>query len=91
MQFHHYGVPTNEPLPDEKYIPHLKMAVSGYGKNDFGIEKMRFDSDAPFPALVKEKPHLAFEVKNLRTALEDKNVIIQPNSPSPGVLVAFIE
>jgi len=27
----------------------------------------------------------------LREALKDKKVIIEPNSPSPGVVVAFIE
>jgi hypothetical protein len=36
-------------------------------------------------------PHVAFEVDDLTTALEGQRVIIMPNSPSRGVLVAFIE
>ena len=67
------------------------MFVSGYGKNPYGVEWMRFEDDAPYPELVKTVPHVAFEVEDLTTAIAGKNVIIEPNSPSPGVLVAFIE
>ncbi|MEM1080531.1 MAG: hypothetical protein AAGH65_03025, partial [Pseudomonadota bacterium] len=34
---------------------------------------------------------VAFEVDDLAQALVDQKVIIQPNSPSPGLTVAFIE
>jgi hypothetical protein len=43
------------------------------------------------PEIVKTVPHVAFEVENLAEAIKDKKVIIKPNSPSEGVLVAFIE
>jgi hypothetical protein len=36
-------------------------------------------------------PHVAFEVDDLGAELEDQHVIIEPNSPSAGVMVAFIE
>jgi hypothetical protein len=39
---------------------------------------------------VKTAPHLAFVVDNLDTALQGKQILIPPNSPSPGVRVAFI-
>jgi hypothetical protein len=35
--------------------------------------------------------HVAFEVDDLAAALEGRHVIIEPNSPSHGVTVAFIE
>jgi hypothetical protein len=35
-------------------------------------------------------PHIAFEVDDLAAAIAGKDVLIQPNSPSPGVTVAFI-
>lgn len=91
MKYHHLGIPTTEALKDEIYLSHLKMYVSGYGKNPYGVEWMRFEDDAPYPELVKTVPHIAFEVENLAEAIQGKTVIIQPNSPSPGVLVAFIE
>jgi hypothetical protein len=35
-------------------------------------------------------PHVAFEVEDLEAALEGREVPIEPTSPSPGVLVAFV-
>ena len=35
-------------------------------------------------------PHVAFEVGDLEAELEGKEILIEPNSPSPGVRVAFI-
>jgi hypothetical protein len=34
---------------------------------------------------------VAFEVDDLAAALEGQKVIVEPNSPSRGVLVAFVE
>ena len=40
---------------------------------------------------MKSVPHVAFEVDDLAIAIRDQRVIIEPNSPSNGVIVAFIE
>jgi len=42
------------------------------------------------PEVVKTVPHLAFAVDDLDAALEGEEILIPPNSPSPGVRVAFI-
>jgi hypothetical protein len=91
MKYHHLGIPTTEVLKDEIHLSHLKMYVSGYGKSPYGVEWVRYEDDAPYPQLVKTVPHIAFEVDDLAEAIQGKNVIIPPNSPSPGVVVAFIE
>jgi hypothetical protein len=51
---------------------------------------MRFDKDAPYPEAVTSLPHVAFEVDDLASALEGKEILIEPNCPSPGVTVAMI-
>jgi hypothetical protein len=40
---------------------------------------------------VQTVAHVAFEVDDLMAALEGQHVIIAPNSPSHGVMVAFVE
>ena len=90
-KYHHLGIPTTEKRPGEKHLPHLKIFVSGYGQSPYNIEWMRYEEDAPYPELVKTVPHIAFEVDDLESELQGKNVIIEPNSPSPGVTVAVIE
>jgi len=67
------------------------MYVSGYEESPYKIEWMRFESECPLPEIVKTIPHVAFEVDNLAEAIKGKNIIIEPNSPSEGVWVAFIE
>lgn len=91
MKYHHLGLPTKEKLKDEIHLKHLKIYVSGYGRNPYGVEWTRYEDDAPYPELVKVVAHVAFEVDDVYEAIKGKNVIIQPNSPSPGVIVAFIE
>ena len=66
------------------------MYVAGYDTSPYGIEWMRFDDDCPLPDLVKTVPHVAFEVDDLDAELKGKEILIPPNSPSPGIVVAFI-
>jgi len=51
---------------------------------------MKFDPDCPLPELVKTVPHVAFVVDSIETAIAGKQVLIEPNSPTEGVTVAFI-
>src|SRR5262249_36069447 len=89
--FDHIGIPTQERFAGEIPVPHLKITVSDHQNNPFGIQWQRYWDDAPYPDLVKTVPHVAFEVDDLARALEDQHVIIEPNSASGGVLVAFVE
>jgi len=92
-RYHHMGIPTRQKMKEEKYIPHLKFYVSGFSESPFGIEWMRFDPDCPLPEMVKNIPHIAFEVDDLDYELEKRkpNILIPPNPPSEGVRVAMIE
>ena len=90
QRYHHIGIPTTEPRDGERYLPHLKMHVSGYEDSPYGIEWMRFDPDCSLPELVQTVPHVAFEVDDLDAAIADNELLIEPNEPSPGVRVAFI-
>ena len=91
MKFNHIGIPTTARFDGEIPLPHLQMTVSDHQDNPFGIQWQRYWEGAPYPELVKSVPHVAFEVDNLEEALQDQHIIIEPNSPSPGVKVAFIQ
>jgi len=90
MKYHHFGIPTQTPQPDETYLPDLKFYCTDHESNPFGIQWMRYEEDCPLPELVRTVPHVAFEVEDLQQALAGQEILIAPNSPSPGVLVAFI-
>ncbi|WP_330926773.1 hypothetical protein [Candidatus Sororendozoicomonas aggregata] len=91
MKFNHIGIPTTGSFEGEIDLPHLKMTVSDHENNPFGIQWQRYWEEAPYPDLVKSVPHVAFEVDDLEKALRDQKIIIEPNSPSEGLTVAFIE
>jgi hypothetical protein len=89
-KYHHLGIPTDEQKPGERYLKQFKTYVSGYETSQYGIEWMRFEPGCSTPELVRTVPHVAFEVDDLEAELQGKEVLIAPNSPSPGVRVAFI-
>jgi hypothetical protein len=91
MKYNHVGIPTAGSFEGEIPLPHLKVTVSDHKNNPFGIQWQRYWEGAPYPDLVKTVAHVAFEVDDLQAALQGHKVIIEPNSPSRGVLVAFIE
>ena len=91
MKFNHIGIPTKDSFEGEIDLPHLKMTVSDHENNPYGIQWQRYWQGAPYPDIVKTIPHVAFIVDDLNKELEGKKVIIEPNSPSEGLLVAFIE
>lgn len=92
-KYHHLGIPTNQVMPDEKYLPRFKFYVSGFSTSPYGIEWMRFEKDSPIDPLVQTVPHVAFEVEDLEFELKNRNfkIITEPNSASEGVKVAMIE
>jgi len=90
MRYHHIGIPTTVPRDGEQYLADYKVHVSGFESSPYKVEWMRFDPDCPLPDLVKTVPHVAFVVDDLVAAIAGRDVLIPPNSPSPGVTVAFI-
>lgn len=89
-RYHHLGIPHATPRPGERSLEHLGVHVCGFETSAFGVEWMRFDPQCDVPDVVRTVPHLAFVVDDLDAALEGRNIIIAPNSPSAGVRVAFI-
>lgn len=91
LKYHHLGMPTTQPIEGEEYLKEYRIYHFGYGDNPYGIEWMRYEKECELPEIVKTMPHIAFEVENVYEAISGKKVIIKPNSPSEGCLVAFIE
>jgi len=92
-RFHHLGIPTQEKMSGEKYLPQFKFHVSGFETSPFGIEWMRFEERSPIDDLIQTVPHIAFEVDDLDAELRKHNfdIITMPNSESDEVRVAMIK
>ena len=90
LRYHHIGIPTDRPLPEEDYVADHKLYASGYLRSPYGIEWMKFDPDCAVPELVKKVPHVAFVVEDLQAAIAGKEILIAPNRLAEGITVAFI-
>jgi len=90
VRYHHVGIPTTIPRAGEVYLAEHRTYVQGFSDSPYGVEWLRFEPGARTPDLVQSLPHVAFEVDDLEAALAGQEVLIAPNSPSPGVRVAFI-
>ena len=90
-KYHHIGIPTTKPIEGEEYLKDYKVYHYGFKNSEFGIEWMRYEKDCDLPEIVKTLPHVTFEVDDIYEAIKGKKVIISPNSPSEGNVVAFVE
>jgi hypothetical protein len=88
--YHHLGIPTDVARPGETYHADYKAHSQGFEESPYGLEWMRYEPGCPLPELVKTVAHIAFEVDDLEAELAGREILIPPNSPSPGVTVAFI-
>jgi hypothetical protein len=92
-RYHHIGIPTSIPHRGETAMPAYKLFTSGFETSPFGIEWMRYEPGSPVHELIRNVPHIAFEVDDLDKELRihDLKVLTPPNAPSGGVRVAMIE
>lgn len=92
-KYHHMGVPTQQKLPNERYLPQFKFYITGFEASPFGIEWMRFEKDCQMDQLIQTVPHLAFVVNDLDYELANRGfkIISEPNLPMEGLRVAMIE
>ena len=89
-KYHHVGIPTEIAREGEYHLEKFGVHVCSYDRNPYGIEWMRYDSDSPVHELIQSTPHVAFEVDDLDEEIKGKEILVEPNSPSRGVRVAFI-
>jgi hypothetical protein len=79
-EYHHMGIPTDQPKPNEKYSSTFKMYTTN-GNNEFKIQWHRFEKGCPLHPLIQSIPHVAFKVKCIDDAIKNKNIILEPYSP----------
>jgi hypothetical protein len=89
-RYNHIGIPTVVPQTGEVYLERYGVHCTDRERNPLGIQWMRYDADSPLPELVKSVTHVAFEVDDLASELAGRKAMVEPNSLSDGVLVAFV-
>ncbi|MGY8672286.1 MAG: hypothetical protein ACKVHO_06825, partial [Verrucomicrobiia bacterium] len=75
-EFHHIGLPTDTSQPGEFYVEDTKVWVTDPRKHPYKVEFLRFEADSPVTGPVRDLPHVAYRVADVRAALEGEGVIL---------------
>lgn len=90
LKFSHVGIPTDEPQPNETYVPDTKVYVTSFADHPYRVEYLRYEPDSPVTGPLRNLPHIAFETDDLNRELSGQEVILAPFDPMPGLTVAFV-
>ncbi|MHB1375872.1 MAG: VOC family protein [Candidatus Humimicrobiaceae bacterium] len=91
MKFDHIGLITNEKKNSESWVEATRVWVTNPKKHPFNVEWLRFESDSPVSGSLREKPHVAFRVKNLEEASKGLKILLDPFEVGGVVKAGFYE
>jgi len=89
-QFHHVGVPTTTPQPNEQYVAGAKVHITDAEGHPYRFEYLRFEAGSPMHEAVQKQVHIAYRVDDLEAALKGEKVIVPPFDATETLRVAFI-
>ena len=89
-EFHHVGIPSRQPRPNETYLKEAKVYVTAVDADPMKVEWLRFEFGSPMPKEIQTMTHLAYKVDDIEAELKGRKILVPPFSPMPGVTVAFI-
>lgn len=93
LRYNSCWIPVKEKPRDkvELHLGDLQIFVVPHDNGPYRVGWVRYENERRYPDLVGRVPHVAFEVDDMEKAICGRKVIIEPNSPTPGLIVAFIE
>ena len=101
MKFDHIGVITEEKKDDEIWVEATRVWVTDYKKHPYKVEWLRYEPDSPVNGPVREMPHVAYRVENLKEAAKGLKVLLEPfdvgfavvgfDESDDGAVIEFME
>jgi hypothetical protein len=86
LHFEHIGFITHESKPNESFVPATRVWRTDFTVHPYRIEWLRFEPDSPVPAPVRELPHVAFRVDDIRAAARGLKVLLEPFDVGPRIV-----
>ena len=78
MQFDHIGIITTEKKSDETFISDTRVWITDFQTHPYRVEWLRYEPDSPVTGPVREMPHVAFRVDDIREASKGLKVLLEP-------------
>jgi catechol 2,3-dioxygenase-like lactoylglutathione lyase family enzyme len=90
MRFEHIGLITTEPKPGESFVAATRVWRTNYLEHPYRVEWLRFEPDSPVTGPVREMPHVAYRVDDIRAAAVGLKELLAPFDVGPRI-VAFYQ
>ncbi|MBN1298313.1 MAG: hypothetical protein JW997_01350 [Actinobacteria bacterium] len=78
LEFDHIGLKTDEKKEDENWVESTRVWVTDPKTHPFHIEWLRYEPDSPVKGDLREKPHIAYRVKDLQQASKGLEALLEP-------------
>lgn len=88
--FHHIGIPTAVPRPDEIYMADVNLFVTDPGVSEQHIEWLRFEAGSSLNQLIQKEAHIAYLVDDVDEAVKGKELVQEPWDANPTTRVGFV-
>lgn len=90
--FDHVGIPTTEKQDGEVFVEATRVWVTSPRDHVANVEWLRYEPDSPVTGLLRTHPHVAYRVPDVRAAIKDWPVLLEPFEVGDGfATVAFVE
>lgn len=89
MKFNHVGITDQKPREDSVYFAPTKVWITDSDAHPFRIEWLRYDDDSEVPAIIKNTPHVGFEVESIAEASVGLKPLLGPLVIDATKTVAF--
>ena len=86
MQFDHIGIVTTDKKEGEIFVPATRVWRTEAADHPFRVEWLRFEPDSPVVGPVREMPHVAYSVDDVRSAGEGMEVLLEPFDVGPRIV-----
>ena len=90
-KINHIGIPVQKPVSGEVYNEWMQVYLTDFTKSPNKIEFLRFDKDSWMPEKIQTLAHIAYEVDNLDSELENAKVLLPKTIVNEHLTIAFIE
>ena len=90
-KINHIGIPVQKPVSGEVYNEGMQVYLTDFTKSPNKIEFLRFDKDSWMPEKIQTLAHIAYEVYNLDSELENAKVLLPKTIVNEHLTIAFIE
>jgi hypothetical protein len=87
---HHVGIPATEPRPGERYAAKVGMYTTDDLSGPVPVQWHRYEPSSSLDPLLREHPHVAYKVNDLKAAISGHTLLLGPYEPIDGYRVAVI-